>query len=214
MPSGIPPTYSEVIARAIESRLGDLYTAMPGRVESYDRATQTASVTPQVRRTLPTTDEDIYINEDLPVIPNVPVLFPRGGGFSITFDLVKGDYVQLVFQMFSTAQWRQTGEVSDPEDVRLHSPGSAFAIPGIAPNAGALAGSKIVAGALCINGPEIRISDDATEYAAMGAAVKAWIEAIRDTSSCAAAPGPVIFTPPSPPYGDTASLVATQVKIK
>ena len=59
---------------------------MPGKVLSYDRATQCAEVQPIVSPK----------GQTLPVLPRVPVLFPRGllGGYSIVWDLHEMDEVR------------------------------------------------------------------------------------------------------------------------
>lgn len=126
------PTLAEVIRRAIDSRALDLHVALPGRVEKYDAATQTAEVLPMVRRAIVDEDGDVQ-HEDLPPIPNVQIAFPRGGGFSATWPLDKGDHVLLVFNSWATGQWRETGDISDPIDLRKHSLSNPVAIPGVAP---------------------------------------------------------------------------------
>ena len=62
------PTLAEAIADSIEHRLSGLRVSMPGRVESYDTATQRANVKPCVKNRL-ITDEMM----DLPVVQDVPV---------------------------------------------------------------------------------------------------------------------------------------------
>ncbi len=110
-----------------------LHTSMPGRVESYDAATQTCEVLPQLKRQTPD-GEGGYTTEDLPVLPHVPVCFPRGGGFFMSFPLQKGDFVLVVFSERAIGNWRQKGEASNPGDLRMHSLAGAVAIPGVFPN--------------------------------------------------------------------------------
>lgn len=124
------PDLAEVLEGAINARLLDLHTMLPGRVESYDAAKQVADVTPVVRRPIRTDDDDLD-HEELPVIANVPVQWPRGGGFSLHFPLAKGDHVMLVFSEAAIAQWRESGELSDPGDLRRHDLSYPIAIPGI-----------------------------------------------------------------------------------
>ena len=51
-----------------------------GRIESYDPATQRATVLPMVRHEVPQSDGSSEY-EDLPPLPEVPVIQPRGGAF-------------------------------------------------------------------------------------------------------------------------------------
>jgi hypothetical protein len=122
------PTIPELVREAIENRLLDLHTALPGRIESYDAAKQTAEVKPLVKRAAPKSDGGVVL-EDLPVCPNVPVCWPGGGGYAIHLPLAAGDTVWLIFSEGATGQVRETGEVSPPGDLRRHSLGYAFAIP-------------------------------------------------------------------------------------
>lgn len=119
------PTLAQVILEAIESRLVDLHTAIPGIVDSYDAATQTASVKPCIKRKY--SDGSIV---DLPVINKVPVVIPSGGGFFASFPIQKNDSVLLVFSERSLEYWKETGGVVNPGDPRKFHIADAFAIPG------------------------------------------------------------------------------------
>lgn len=130
------PTLAEVIRGAIESRLLDVHTSIPGKVVTYDPTTQTADVQPTVRRALSL--EDGVEHEDLPIIPNVPVGWMRGGGFGFQFPLVPGDHVWLVFSEAATGAWRESGDLSDPVDHARHDLSYPIALPVCAPDSGAL----------------------------------------------------------------------------
>lgn len=122
------PVEPELIRRAIESRLADLQVSMPGIVQSYDAATQRATVQPALRRPIYDVD-DTLTSEDIPPIQNVPVLWPRSANLSMHSNLTQGDSVLLVFQTLSPAEWRSTGAVATPGDLRLHG-WYPIAIPG------------------------------------------------------------------------------------
>lgn len=122
----------EALRLILDSRIANVYTAMPGEIVSYDREKQVADVRPVVRRLIPNiADEADDIPEDLPVIPSVPVQWLRAGGFYLHAPLAAGDGVLLVICHSDFAGWRRTGEVSDPGDQRLHSLAHAVAIPGL-----------------------------------------------------------------------------------
>lgn len=142
----LDPTLSETISDALESAFVDVHTALPGRVKSYDASKQTADVEPMIRRAIRDTEGKI-VNESLPVIPNVPIAWMRGGGFIFHFPLAAGDFVLLIFSEAATAQWRESGTLSDAGDITRHGLSYAFAIPGIAPNSGAASptGANVVA---------------------------------------------------------------------
>lgn len=129
----IEPTLPELIRRAIESRMGDVHVATPGIVKSYDAAKQVASVQPAVRRVIEDENGDLW-EEDYPIIDNVPVEWPGAGGFYIHFPIEAGDTGTLVFCTRAIAEWRETGKMSTPGDLRLHGIGAPVFRPGLRDN--------------------------------------------------------------------------------
>lgn len=126
-------TLASNIKQGIESRLKELHTSMPGIVESFDAENQLATIQPAIRRIFITRDGDkeILVPSDLPILINVPVIFPRGGGFSLTFPVTKGDECLLVFCERSIDNWHETGKVKVPGAKRFHSLSDATAFVGI-----------------------------------------------------------------------------------
>lgn len=121
-------TLEEALTRILDSRLADVHTALPGRVESYDASAETVDVRPLIRRAVPDADGETVL-EDLPVIPSVPVLWPGAGGCFITFPLAVGDDVEIVFQERDTDQYRASGNLADPGVLATHGLSGAMAIP-------------------------------------------------------------------------------------
>lgn len=126
------PTLAEIVRLALESRLLDLHVALPCRVESYNPATQTVEVLPMVRRPIEDATGDTQ-HEDLPKIPNVPVLYPSAASFSQVWPLAAGDFVLVVFCSSAIGAWRQSGDVADPVDLRRHDLSHGVAIPCVWP---------------------------------------------------------------------------------
>lgn len=127
------PDLAEVLRQAIESRLADVHTCLPGRVVSYDRRTQQADVELVVRSAVEATDGGI-VNESLPVLPAVPVMWPRGGGCSLQLPLSAGDHVWVMFSEGAIGNWRVSGQTSDPGDIARHSLSYPVALPCAAPD--------------------------------------------------------------------------------
>lgn len=126
------PTLEEVITDAITHRLAEVHTAIPCRVEAYNATAQTVDCKPMLKRRVPTEDGPGPL-ESLPVLPDVPVAFPRGGGFFMSFPLAKGDFVFVVFAERSIGEWRGKGAEVDPVDTRMHPLDGAVAIPAVYP---------------------------------------------------------------------------------
>ncbi len=121
------------IKQGVNNRLKDLHTSMPGIIQSFDPVNQTASVQAAVRRVFITREgtNEILAPQDIPILINVPVQFPRGGGFSLTFPVKKGDECLLVFAERSFDEWHKFGGVRDPGARRFHSLSDATAFVGI-----------------------------------------------------------------------------------
>ena len=121
------PDLSTVIEAAVKYHLGEVNTAIPARIISYDPTTQAAEVQPLIKRR--------YKNGDVidrAPITGVPVVFPAAGGGIITFPVVEGDTVLLIFSQRSIDRWiRGDGQPVDPGDNRKHDISDAMAIPGL-----------------------------------------------------------------------------------
>ena len=118
-------TMADVIKEAIDAKLVDLHTSMPAIVQSYDKEKQKADVQPVLKRKFVNSDP-----VDLPIITNVPVIFPRTGKAYIHFPLKKDDVVMLIFAERSVDRWLDKGGLIDPADPRKHNLSDAFAVPG------------------------------------------------------------------------------------
>jgi hypothetical protein len=64
----------------------DLHTSGPGIIQSFDAGKQTAVVAPVVEKWFRGKGF-----KPLPPLVDVPVQFPGGGGFVLTFPVAKGD---------------------------------------------------------------------------------------------------------------------------
>lgn len=103
----------------------DLHTSMPGIIKSYDAKTQTAVVQPALQRVWRGVGP-----LDLPLCPDVPIYFPAGGGFVLTFPVAPGDECQLNFNERAIDYWFDRGGVQLPSEVRFHDLSDAFAYVG------------------------------------------------------------------------------------
>lgn len=187
------PTLSEVISRALDLRLAEVRVTLPGLIHSYDALTQQAHVQPLLKEAFLDEDGNRQL-EALPIITNVPVMFPSGGGYRITFPVVSGDTCLLIFSASSMDRWlAEGGGPLDPNVDHQHSLTDAVCIVGLrdirhawftAPTdrmtIGGEPGPKIH-----LDTTEIRLgSNNATEGVGLGnalathlAAVKAYLDA-------------------------------------
>lgn len=123
------PSLSNLLRTAIGFELSTIHTSIPGRVESYNSSTQKASVKPLVKKKY----KDGVV-ESLPVIVNVPIMFPRTSNSIISLPISKGDLVLIVFMERSIDQWLSSnGSDSLPGSNRKFDMSDAVAIPGLYP---------------------------------------------------------------------------------
>jgi hypothetical protein len=127
--TGPKPTLADAIRRAVECAVADLHVAIPARVERVDLAKALVDVKPLVKDRY--SEDGATKVQSVPVVTNVPLVFPGAGGMRITFPVTKGDTVLLVFSERSLDSWLVRGGEVDPLDDRRHSLSDAVAIPGL-----------------------------------------------------------------------------------
>lgn len=135
------PTEEELHEAQMEELKLSMHFAGVGRIQSYDPVHQVADVVPQVRHPVPQAD-GTYLFEDLPVLPSVPVVFPRMGKWFLAFSVEAGDAVQLIYDSAAPGAWRRqpdsgavgldrVRELKNPATLQRHHLSNALAIPGI-----------------------------------------------------------------------------------
>ena len=143
---------SDVLEFCFAREIRDVYTSIPGEIVSY--ANGRASVQPTIRVLL--TDGSV---RDRPVLSDVPVMHPAGGGYKIHVPLVAGDPVWLLFSMRGIEHWKRTMGMSDP-GASVMGLDAAVAIPAPARTVTARDGLVIEGenSYIQINGDEITLS--------------------------------------------------------
>jgi len=117
---------SEPIRRALRQQAAALHVSLPARIEQYDHAEQRANVLPLIKR-----EYADGLIESIPVVSDVPVVWPRSGGAQMTMPVKRGDTVLLVFADRSIDNWLAQGGEIEPDDRRQHDISDAVAIPGL-----------------------------------------------------------------------------------
>lgn len=226
------PSWAEVILRAIDSALLELHTGLPAKVVSYDPSKQSAEVSPLLKRAYEDPeDPEATTVRTIPVISNVPVVFPAGGGWSLTYDLAPGDIVYLAFSERSLDRWLEapSGVAVDPVSARRFDLSDAVALPGLRPRSAPLAGAgrpglrlgkddgtaevQINAdGSILIKSPRVLLAGEAgPPVARLGDTVQitdpvflAWLAAV----SAVAGPGPS-GAPIGVPFGQVTGVITS-----
>lgn len=105
----------ENVAVQAQSERESMWGEMPGTIVSFDPATQTATIQPSYK---PRHNGQPV---DMPELLEVPVRFPRAGGFVITSPIKEGDKVTLRPQMRSSDEFHAGGDYTANQDARSFS---------------------------------------------------------------------------------------------
>ena len=140
----ITPDLVEIITAAIESRLLDVHTCLPGKVISFDSATGKADIELQLTRFLER-DDGSFVSEELPVLPDIPVkelrgTAPNGTDFFVHMPIGEGTFGLVHFTEYDPDNWLSSGRLSKPAGVDRHTLGSGFFVPGFYDNSRFISG--------------------------------------------------------------------------
>jgi len=120
------PSLPHTLNIAMKSMLNEIHTAMPGTIEQYDYTTQKANIQPSLQRKY--RDDSIV---KLPVLVNVPIIWPRTSEGGISFPLKRGDSCLIIFSERSLDEWLTLGKLCTPSDIRRFDLSDGIAIPGL-----------------------------------------------------------------------------------
>jgi len=119
-------TLESAIRTHVRAAIMDTHTCLPGIIKKFYPETQTATVQPAIQQ--------IFVEQgavSLPLCVDVPVQFPSGGNFVLTFPVEPEDECLLVFSERAIDFWWDRGRVQLPSEYRLHDLSDAFAIVGV-----------------------------------------------------------------------------------
>ena len=119
----------EAVLAAIQGDRAGLWTALPGIVRGYDAVKQTASVEVTIKMQIQQPDGS-WVWEAIKPLVDCPVLFPSGGGFTLTFPVTPGDECLVVFSSRCIDAWWQSGGVQVQADLRMHDLSDGFVLLG------------------------------------------------------------------------------------
>lgn len=106
----------------------DLRVAMPGIIQSFDVSAMTVVVQLAIRDKLKI--KNVYTDTEVPLIPDVPLMLPHGGGFGINIPVEAGDECLLICADMCINGWWIKGGVQNQEVDRRHDFSDGFAVLG------------------------------------------------------------------------------------
>lgn len=100
------------MARILADFQNRLHTGCPAVVESYNEDEKRVDVRIPFREIYDVPDGTIR-EHGWPLIPDVPVKFPKSGGFIVTWPLEAGDIVWISWSMYPTGEWQASDGKTD-----------------------------------------------------------------------------------------------------
>tara|TARA_R110000803_G_scaffold13482_1_gene37857 strand:- start:7709 stop:8449 length:741 start_codon:yes stop_codon:yes gene_type:complete len=121
-------TFTDAVRSHIAADRSMLNVSIPAVITSYDPITQKCSCQPLIDSLL--RDERLV---RMPILEDIPVMFPSTQLSALTFPVNVTDTVLLVFSQRSLDNWLATRDTNpvNPEDFRKHDLSDAIAIPGL-----------------------------------------------------------------------------------
>jgi len=107
----------------------EIRVAVPGIVQSFNANEQTVTVQPAIRERVRSQSGAMkYVA--LPLLLDVPVVFPRAGGYVLTMPVAPGDECLVIFGDSCMDAWWSSGGVQNPIEKRRHDLSDGYAIMG------------------------------------------------------------------------------------
>ena len=110
----------ESLYMAMDGVHSRIWTMLPGIIQSiaWNNGSPYASVKLGVMgRFIDSTQKITF--KDLPVLQDCPVIFPRGGGYSLTFPIKEGDECMVLFSARSIDEFITQGKAAPAYDLRM-----------------------------------------------------------------------------------------------
>jgi hypothetical protein len=118
----------EIQKKALDQHAFDMRVSEPGIIQSFSPGPPaTCTVQPAIRERLNINGNISHVQ--LPILINVPVIYPGGGGYAITWPLNVGDEGIIVYQDKCYDAFWQSGGIQNQVEKRRHDLSDAVFYP-------------------------------------------------------------------------------------
>ena len=119
---------SAIFKAILKKALTNFRSSNVGIIEEFDSVRQVVTIQIAITEIVKTLKGPV--STPLPLVYNVPIVLPRGGGFCVTLPLTKGDECALLFSDMGFDLWWARGGVQSQIEPRRHDITDAICIPG------------------------------------------------------------------------------------
>lgn len=115
---------------SFEGMQSDLWTAIPCIVTKVNFSQMTVEAQPAIQalQRFPTGEQKFV---SLPLLLDCPIVFPSGGGYTLTMPVAVGDEGLVVFASRCIDSWWQSGGIQQQAELRMHDLSDGFFLPGV-----------------------------------------------------------------------------------
>lgn len=118
-----------IIKDAVNSELVKVQTCLPAIVVAVNFEANTVDVQPAIQATAQQADGTLQL-VNYPVLQDLPIVFPSGGGCVMTFPIKENDECQVIFSSRCIDLWWQSGGIQPQFEPRKHDLSDGFAFFG------------------------------------------------------------------------------------
>ncbi len=219
-----PNTMTDAIRNAILYQLSNIHTAFPARIVDYDYTIKQAVVQPLINkvytdRTIVPATEGVTADgpiQAMPLLNNVPVIFPFASGASITFPVNKGDYCLVICCERAIDLFLTFGGQVTPNDPRKLDLSDAVAIMGLLPFTETSPADNNTDFLISYAGSKIRIKPtgavviETSSTIAIGTPITEVLDVLSQTLNLLATS---VTTTPSSPFGFAGAWLALKTQL-
>lgn len=119
----------EALCQVLDGHQAQVWTALPGIIESFDAGAVTCVVQPAIKAQVRAPDGSTQWVA-LPLLLDCPMVPMRGGGCTLTFPIAKDDECLVIFASRCIDAWWSSGGIQVQSEFRMHDLSDGFAIAG------------------------------------------------------------------------------------
>ena len=143
----INPSYKSPAPQSLKTLLNalahdimkNINCAKVGTIQSFNATLQEVTVEIAFTQVTSVSPTGVKTFAQYPLLVNVPVMFPQGGAFVLTFPIAAGDECLVIFNDRQIDNWLATGAGQPPSIGRVHDLSDGIAFVGLRNNTRALA---------------------------------------------------------------------------